>query len=70
MATVAELQTELAEVKAAISAVRTRGQDAQVNGRRVTRADYATLKADQRRLELMIARRSGTSGVRQVVPKR
>lgn len=69
LATLAELQTELAEVKAAISAVLTRGQSIMEDGRRVERADLAELRRERSRLEAAIGRMSGTRGVRRIVPE-
>jgi hypothetical protein len=61
MATLAELQTELAEIKQAITNIRLGGQSYTItsgtggNSRTVTQADYNSLIADKNRLEAQIA---------------
>lgn len=68
MATLSELQTELAAVKTAISAILTGGQALGINGRSLTRADLGALYKERDRLERTIGRMARTSGLRRAVP--
>jgi hypothetical protein len=70
MATLAELQAELAEIKSALLAIRKAGQSYTVNAgnggtsRTVTMADYATLRKEKDEIEAKI---SGLSNSRATV---
>ena len=65
MATLAELQAELAEIKAALSAIRKGGQSYTLNtgsggtSRTVTMVDYNTLVEHKNELEAKIATANG-----------
>lgn len=59
---VATLETELAEVNAAISAVLSGGQEIQTRTGRVRLADLATLQAKKADLERQINYQSGSIG--------
>jgi hypothetical protein len=64
---VTELETkqgQLAEVRAAISAVLTRGQRAGMDGADLTRADLLTLRRTERELQSEIAALTRGSGAR------
>lgn len=63
--------TQLARVQAAIAAVEQGGQTMELEGRRVTRADLATLYARERELRVLAAREGAGGGgpfVRYGVP--
>jgi hypothetical protein len=70
MATLAQLDDQLTEVRSAISAVLTGGQALGVNGRTLSRASLAELREMERDLEHRIAR-INRGGIRlgRVVPK-
>lgn len=61
---------QLAECRAAISAVLTGGQALGVNGRQVTRGDLAELRAMETALERKVRRLTGGTGrrVTRIVP--
>lgn len=66
MATAAE---QLVEVQAAISAVLTRGQSVELNGRRMTRANLEELRDMERKLKFDISREdAGGIKLRRGVP--
>jgi len=58
MATLAEMQTELTEVKTAISAIYAGGQSYGVDGQQVQKADLRELRRIKKELESNIARLS------------
>jgi hypothetical protein len=60
MATLADLQAELAEVKSALRNVRMAGQSSGFGGRNTTRANYNALLEDKNDLERRIARLDGS----------
>lgn len=70
MSKLTDLQTELAEIKAAITAIRKGGQSYTINAglggssRTVTQANYNDLIADKQRLEGQIANLQGGRGFR------
>jgi hypothetical protein len=70
MATLAELQLELTEIKQAISNILKGGQSYTINAgqggssRTVTQADYAQLITDKIRIESQIANLNGGRGFR------
>lgn len=71
MATQADIdaaQAELDELKAARTAILTRGQSVTADGKRLERADLAALTAEVTRLEAKLSRWNRT-GQRQMVPK-
>lgn len=66
MATLAELQSRLADVQAAISTIQTGGQEYKINDQLIEtwmkRGDLKTLYEEQQRLEKRISRLSGSGG--------
>ena len=60
MATLADLQAELADVKSALRNVRMAGQSSGFGGRNTTRANYSALLEDKNDLERRIARLDGS----------
>lgn len=61
---VEELETELAEVIAAMSAIRNGGQETELGQTRLRHADYETLRKDRDRLVGLIARARRGGGIR------
>ena len=61
---------QLESVQEAIATIETRGQTADVNGRRLGRADLQTLYAREKRLLRLVAlEKKGGIPVKQVVPQ-
>ena len=56
MATLAQLNADLVEVRAAISAILAGAQSYTINGRSLTRASITALYAERSRLELAVSR--------------
>lgn len=63
MATLTELQQELTDVKAAISAARTAGQSFGRGSKNLTRVDYQALLDEKRELERRIQIVSNGGGI-------
>ncbi len=54
---------QLERVQAAIARIETGGQATELDGRRITRGDLATLYRREAQLRAMVAREAGTGGV-------
>ena len=63
-AKIAELKEELADIKAAIKAIRTTGQSYSIGGRSLTRASLPELKKDRADIETRIDRLENGGNVR------